>query len=44
MIAALPSYRFDQLMYLGWKCFLPLSLAYLILVSGVLASFNYFPI
>ena len=44
MRAALPRYRYDLLMYLGWKCFLPLSLAYLILVSGVLASFNYFPI
>jgi len=44
MRAALPRYRYDQLMYLGWKCFLPLSLAYLILVSGVLVSFNYFPL
>ena len=44
MRACLPRYRYDQLMALGWKCFLPLSLAYLILVSGVLASFNYFPI
>jgi NADH-quinone oxidoreductase subunit H len=44
MRAALPRYRYDQLMYLGWKCFLPLSLAYLILLTGVLVSFNYFPL
>jgi NADH-quinone oxidoreductase subunit H len=43
MRAALPRYRYDQLMYIGWKCFLPLSLSYLMLVCGSCFSFNYFP-
>jgi NADH-quinone oxidoreductase subunit H len=34
--AIVPRYRYDQLMRLGWKVFLPLSLAYVILVAGVL--------
>ncbi|MEB0160931.1 NADH-quinone oxidoreductase subunit H, partial [Pseudomonas sp. AH2 (2023)] len=29
-------YRYDQLMRLGWKVFLPLSLFWVFLVSGVL--------
>jgi len=41
--AALPRYRYDQLMYIGWKCFLPLSLSYVIFTSGVLISFNWLP-
>lgn len=41
--ATLPRYRYDQLMYLGWKCFLPLSLGYLIFTAGVLISFNWLP-
>jgi NADH-quinone oxidoreductase subunit H len=41
--ATLPRYRYDQLMYLGWKCFLPLTLGYLIFTVGVLISFNYLP-
>lgn len=40
--AALPRYRYDQLMSLGWKTFLPLSLAWLILTSSILLSFNWF--
>ena len=40
--AALPRYRYDQLMYIGWKCFLPLSVGYLIFTSGILISFNWF--
>lgn len=32
MRAILPRYRYDQLMYLGWKVFLPTSLAYLIFI------------
>ena len=41
--ATLPRYRYDQLMYIGWKCFLPLSLGYLIFTVGVLISFNWLP-
>jgi NADH-quinone oxidoreductase subunit H len=34
--AMVPRYRYDQLMRLGWKVFLPLSLAMVVLVAGVL--------
>lgn len=44
MRAALPRYRYDQLMGLGWKVFLPLSLTGLMLTSSILISFNWLPL
>ena len=41
--ATLPRYRYDQLMFIGWKCFLPLSLGYMLFTSGILISFNWLP-
>jgi NADH-quinone oxidoreductase subunit H len=39
--AILPRYRYDQLMSLGWKVFLPLSLSYVLLTSSILINFNW---
>jgi NADH-quinone oxidoreductase subunit H len=40
--ATVPRYRYDQLMRLGWKVFLPLSLFWVILVSGWLMFTGHF--
>ena len=41
--AIVPRYRFDQLMKLGWKIFLPLSLAWLVLTSSFLFFLDLLP-
>ena len=41
--AIVPRYRYDQLMRLGWKVFLPLSLFYVALTAGVLVAFDLAP-
>ena len=41
--ATVPRYRYDQLMRLGWKIFLPLSLIYVILTASYLFYFNLLP-
>lgn len=42
--STLPRFRFDQLMILGWKCLLPLSLSWLIFTASILISFDIIPI
>jgi NADH-quinone oxidoreductase subunit H len=41
--ATFPRYRYDQLMRLGWKVFLPLSLGWVVLVAGVLVATGKLP-
>ncbi|WP_416908575.1 MAG: NADH-quinone oxidoreductase subunit NuoH [Polymorphobacter sp.] len=42
--ASVPRYRYDQLMRLGWKVFLPLSLAFVVVVSGWLVFSGHFDV
>jgi len=41
--ATFPRFRYDQLMRLGWKVFLPMSLGWLILTAGVLLAMDWLP-
>ena len=41
--ATFPRFRYDQLMRLGWKVFLPLSLLWLVITAGVLVAFGWLP-
>jgi len=41
--AAFPRYRYDQLMQIGWKLFLPFSFSYVIFTASILYAFDALP-